>query len=151
MRAILGGHRPSASVLPSAARTSVIGAAVLLSACASTAERRYAGAYPPPPQPVHDRGWTTEVEEDGKPAQVPPIRRMRPEEDDPTQPWSPNYGSREPLPPTVPAPRPTTWPRPIQTSGEAGLPGMVAPRRLAEAEAEAVIARAITAHETRKP
>jgi hypothetical protein len=33
-----------------------------------------------------------EMEDDGRPAQVPPRVDGRPTADDPTQPWSPNYG-----------------------------------------------------------
>ena len=35
-----------------------------------------------------------EMEDDGKPAQVPPPARARAERDDPREPWSPNYGGR---------------------------------------------------------
>jgi len=34
-----------------------------------------------------------DLEGDGMPAQLPPIQRARPLPDDPTQPWSPNYGT----------------------------------------------------------
>jgi hypothetical protein len=153
MRALERGQRLRVSVRLSATRLGVIGATLLFAGCASTHERRYAGAYQPPPQPVAERGWTTEIEEDGKPAQVPPVRRMRPEEDDPTQPWSPNYGSRESVPPVAApptAPRPS-WPRPIQTQADPWSVPAMPGRRLSEAEAEAVMARAITAHERRLP
>ena len=59
-------------------------------------------------------------EDDGLPPQTPPPFRVRQVTDDPSEPFSFNYG---PLP----------------------------PRRLSNAEAEAVIARAITEHEMRKP
>jgi hypothetical protein len=35
-----------------------------------------------------------ELEADGLPAQTPPLRREPPEADDPSEPFSPNYGSR---------------------------------------------------------
>lgn len=47
-----------------------------------------------------------EMEDDGRPAQVPPRVDGRPAADDPTQPWSPNYGG--------PANRPAR--RPVQVS-----------------------------------
>jgi hypothetical protein len=59
-------------------------------------------------------------EDDGLPPQPSPPFRIRQVTDDPSEPFSFNYG-----------------PRP--------------PRRLSHAEAEAVIARAITEHEMRKP
>lgn len=53
-------------------------------------EANYVRAVPPQvaqAEPV-------ELEDDGLPAQVaPPLRRNRPEADDPSQPWSPNYGN----------------------------------------------------------
>lgn len=47
------------------------------------------GAYrlaAPPPRQV-------EMEEDGQEAQLPPLRRAQPEPDDPSEPFSRNYGS----------------------------------------------------------
>lgn len=32
------------------------------------------------------------MEDDGLPAQIPPLRRAKPEQDDPSEPFSPNYG-----------------------------------------------------------
>ncbi len=48
--------------------------------------RGYASAhrYPTPP--------TQEMEADGMPGQAPPLRRKSPYPDDPSQPFSPNYG-----------------------------------------------------------
>jgi len=81
--------------------------AVLVSACASTAPvvqstagyaqvavSRFAGLSPRP--------WV-ETEDDGREAQLPPRRRLHPSPDDPTEPFSPNYGSLEP------APVPSQW------------------------------------------
>ena len=80
---------------------------VLLSACASTAPAvqstdgyapvavsRFAGLSPRP--------WV-ETEDDGREAQLPPRRRLHPSRDDPTEPFSPNYGSLES------APVPSQW------------------------------------------
>lgn len=52
----------------------------------SSGVTRHAAVQPPMPRPK------VEIEDDGKPVQSPPARTMRPDEDDPTQPWSPNYG-----------------------------------------------------------
>jgi hypothetical protein len=38
-----------------------------------------------------------DLEADGMPAQLPPLRRPRPIPDDPTEPWSPNYGTVRPI------------------------------------------------------
>jgi hypothetical protein len=35
-----------------------------------------------------------EMEDDGKPAQLPPPLRAQAEQDDPREPWSPNYGGQ---------------------------------------------------------
>jgi hypothetical protein len=66
---------------------------VLLAGCASTSSYdrasnvgapRQVAAAPPP----------VEIEDDGLPAQTPPLlRQYRPEPDDPSEPYSPNYGS----------------------------------------------------------
>jgi hypothetical protein len=143
--------------LPMAARASVIGLAVVVSACSTTDERRYAGAYQQvKPQPASDQGWKTEIEEDGKPAQVPPMIRSRPLQDDPTQPWSPNYGRADGAVPVAPRASPApvahpTWPRPIDTSMTSGPARIAASRRLNDDEAEEIMTRAISAHERRNP
>ena len=62
----------------------------------------------------------TALEDDGLPAQVAPPARLRRTPDDPSEPFSPNYG-----------------PQP--------------PRSLSQAEANAVMAQAIIAHEMRRP
>ncbi len=143
------GLAPLTAKFYSAARVCVIGSAVVASGCAANQSPNYAGAYNSPVQPVNERQWKVEIEEDGKPAQLPPVRRMRPEEDDPTQPWSPNYGrgAGSILPSPVPSEPRIVWPKPIETSVR------IAPssRPLAEAEADALIARAVNAHEIRRP
>lgn len=55
---------------------------VVLAGCASQSEY-YAGAQ-------------VAMEDDGLPAQIPPLRRAKPERDDPTEPFSPNYGPPPP-------------------------------------------------------
>jgi hypothetical protein len=51
----------------------------------------YAGG-PVPQQAAAAVPIPVEMEDDGRPAQVPPRVDGRPTADDPTQPWSPNYG-----------------------------------------------------------
>jgi hypothetical protein len=88
-----------------------MGLAVALAGCAtSTAE----------PAASYQAAVPALREDDGLPPQTPPPFRIRQVTDDPSEPFSFNYG---PLP----------------------------PRRLSNAEADAVIARAITEHEMRKP
>jgi len=89
------------------AQIAVLVMAVVASACASTAPvvqstdkyapvavSRFAGLSPRP--------WV-ETEDDGREAQLPPRRRLHPSPDDPTEPFSPNYGSLES------APVPSQW------------------------------------------
>jgi hypothetical protein len=168
MRLSVNGLVPSRLRTLKAARICVIGAlGAGLSACASSSTPNYAGVYQAPPAPIpqraSERQWKVEIEEDGKPAQAPPVRRMRPEEDDPSQPWSPNYGKppSEWQRPAAPAPLPrTAWPQPIETSIKtAAVDGTsrVAPaparpsRPLGQAEADALVTRAIQNHEIRRP
>lgn len=68
----------------------------------------------------------TGVEDDGLPAQVPPPAAIRQAPDDPSEPYSRNYGPSSPR-----RPGPSV--------------------RLSEAEADALMARAIAAHEMRRP
>jgi len=92
-----------------------------------------------------------EIEDDGQPVQPPPARAMRPEEDDPSQPWSPNYGQGgAPAVPSaparavspqlpkqvdayIPAPTPATYQPAVTSTGSL--------TRLSDNEADAVIAR----------
>ncbi len=56
------------------------------------------------------------------PAQIPPLRHTKSGPDDPTEPFSPNYGpqpeteSREPAPPAVPADLPPSFRRQIASA-----------------------------------
>jgi hypothetical protein len=92
-----GAPRPRAALLLSLA-------AVLLGGCSTTAPSPTGGLFGgliatmseasrKPPQPAG------EVEDDGMEGQRPPRLRMYEREDDPTQPFSPNYGS-VPMPDT---------------------------------------------------
>ena len=144
-----------------AARVCVIGLGVVASGCAANKQPTYvggpyAGAHQVAPSRVNELR-KVEIEDDGRPAQSPPVRKMRPEEDDPTQPWSPNYGKGAAAPASEPAvpqeqlPR-APWPKPVEASVRttASAPLVMATRRLSEAEAEDVMARAVAAHEMRK-
>ncbi len=144
-----------------AARVCVIGLGVVVTGCAANKQPTYvggpyAGAHQVAPSRVNELR-KVEIEDDGKPAQAPPIRKMRPEEDDPTQPWSPNYGKGAaapavPAPAAEPTPTRTPWPRPVEASVRttASSPQVLVSRRLSETEAEDVMLRAVTAHEMRK-
>lgn len=60
------------------------------SASWSSSEEASRLAYQAPPPKV-------EMEDDGMEAQVPPPTRIRQEPDDPSEPFSPNYGTRLPV------------------------------------------------------
>lgn len=116
------------------ARAIVLGLAVLLTGCASrNGPQLYAnhmGAPRPTQGLAQERPAPVEMEGDGLPVQAPPLRTMRPAPDDPTEPFSPNYGSRPP--------------RPLEALQRTSLGG---PTRTAAVDEEAMIARAIAAHE----
>ncbi len=95
-----------------------------------------------------------EMEDDGQPVQPPPARAMRAEEDDPTQPWSPNYGGPAPIQPRPSAPAampraPSPYvPAQVDAAAQATTTGSLT--RLTDEEADLVIAQAINAHEMRR-
>ena len=106
MRLLRAGLLP-ASLSPWAARIAVLGLAAVAAGCASSHSQStaaYRGAHPYPGTVVYSSPATppparrrVEMEEDGMEAQPPPVRRYKPEMDDPSQPWSPNYGTRQPV------------------------------------------------------
>jgi hypothetical protein len=129
---------PHASAALPAARACVLGLAVLGAGCAS----KHAAHEPPAriagPHPHAVQGaWRIEIEEDGLPAQLAP-RHRRPEPDDPSEPWSPNYGSRAPQKPAA-AP-PVTLPAPAERSAA----------RVTALDPDEIIRRAIAEHEMRR-
>jgi hypothetical protein len=142
-----------------AARACVIGLAVVASACAKQEPPTYVGSgygqygnQPQAPTRVAASRNKVEIEDDGRPAQAPPARRMHPEEDDPKEPWSPNYGKA-----SGPATRPVEPDvrRPAARQIEASLalpatPVVYTSRRLTETEADAIVARAVSAHEMQR-
>lgn len=109
-----------------------------VSGCASSRAPSYAQAGGPvvaaQPQPPRIK---VEIEDDGVPAQLPPLRRVRAEADDPREPFSRDYGSvrqgralQKPSKPAVPP-----------VAGTASYDSTF--------DADGVIARAIAEHEAR--
>lgn len=131
-----------------AARLSVIGAVVVLGGCAANqASREGPSHVAGPPGGQGPATARVLIEDDGFPAQLAP-RNPRPVADDPSEPWSPNYGNRA-LPKTAdqkadPVPRSTTG------GGVPTRPVRPAPTRLAEADEDAIIRQAIAEHEMRR-
>lgn len=90
------GRRPGNGYAVGALATALM-LAVVAGGCSSTrtagtssdqwyaADGDYRVAYQPPPPKV-------DVEDDGIEAQAPPLRRSQQEPDDPSEPFSPNYG-----------------------------------------------------------
>jgi hypothetical protein len=134
---------------------------VLLAACASEQGVHHVNG------PTTDRlaaaqAPKVEMEDDGEPAQPPPVRRMRPEEDDPSQPWSRNYGGAPTAtPPVSPSQRlpiqqdAITRTRPATTAegevwrnDQTGSLGRLT--QLSPSEADTIVALAINAQEMRR-
>ena len=120
----------ASQVLSSAARLGVLGLAVVAAGCAS----KHASHEPPArvagPAGAPQAAWATkvEIEDDGLPVQLAP--RHRPATpDDPSEPWSPNYGKGR-------APK-TAAP-------------MRAPVQLSGLDEDAIVRRAIAEHEMRR-
>jgi len=98
-------------------------------------ERRLAVASPP----------KLELEDDGTAVQTPPRMRHRAVPDDPSEPFSPNYG-----PPPLPG---ETEAQPRHLSRQAIVQDQLRPRArpMSDAEVRAIIARAMVEHERRYP
>jgi hypothetical protein len=148
------GCRPARSpAIPLSRLIAIAASGLLVTACAASKGasdyQSYAGAPPvraavaTPPRP--------DLEADGLPAQAPPRRRANPLPVDPSEPFSPNYGP----PPVKQALDAEPEPAPVQRATVEVAPALrhdaPAERRLSPAEADAVIARAIMAHEQRYP
>ncbi|HRK19531.1 MAG TPA: hypothetical protein PK970_11285 [Hyphomicrobiaceae bacterium] len=141
------GREPK-SILPSAARAFVFGAvAVAVTGCAANKQPSYVRG-PDYQQMAAAQTRPVEMEDDGIPVQTPPVRAMKPEEDDPTQPWSPNYGKGRSADPALPS-------RPAPRQVEAALRPSLMPassgalRAMSEDEADAIMQSAIAIHEMR--
>ena len=157
MVALRQGRWPQ-KLLLLAARLSVAGPLALVAGCASDKPSHVSG---PMAQTAAAQPAKIELEDDGAPVQPPPARATRPEEDDPSQPWSPNYGGAASVPQPAPNPR---LPRQVDASTADG-PQLVtvhgsytasapastgALTNLSARDADAVIAQAINAQETRR-
>lgn len=136
--------------LRSAMGWSAVGLALFCSACAAPqAPSGVAGPQPPPATATYVGTWKLQVEADGLPAQHAPRERSN-APDDPSEPWSPNYGSvpvrAEPLPTALPPP-----PQKLQHAARksAHVPAADA-HRIASIDAEDIIRRAVAAHEMRR-
>lgn len=135
--------------LYSAARFGALGLAALCSA--GCAQRQ--SAYAPPahvraPAPPQAHGaWVAkvEIEDDGLPSQLAP-RHRAPVKDDPSEPWSPNYGK-----PSTPAPTPPHPARSAATTvDDMAKRRLAAPQQVSGMDEEAIIRRAIAEHEMRR-
>lgn len=78
----------------SGAAMALVSVCVLAGGCAHQTQNPYAQANwyagapkTPPPAPI-----PVEMEDDGRPAQLPPRVGVANAPDDPSEPWSPNYG-----------------------------------------------------------
>jgi len=88
--------------------------ALLLAGCAGQSQYQEASTY---------GGPQITMEDDGLPAQTPPLRRTKIGPDDPSEPFSPNYGPppipsehRAPSAPVVPADLPSTSRRQVASA-----------------------------------
>lgn len=131
----------------------LIATGALLSACAASkgASDYQSNAGAPPARLAVAAPPKVEIEADGLPAQAPPRIRPKAEPVDPSEPFSPNYG-----PPPENAPfEPVPAPEPLRQAGAEPdtrlRQAQTETRHLTPAEADALIARAIMAHEQRYP
>jgi hypothetical protein len=115
----------------------VLGAAIAIGGCASYQQKSAAAAGAEAEAQLAHVGPRIPVEDDGLPVQLSP--RNRPSEpDDPTEPWSPNYGSRSPA---KTASAPLFQPVFLNAFNSTAMD---------RAQEEAIIRHAIVAHEMRR-
>ena len=137
---------------PACAFAAAVASAFLLGACASSggypSYPSGVGAAQPAAMPVPAKPFVPEIEADGLPVQTAPFRQTTPIPDDPSEPFSPNYGSRQ-RPATVPANKGQDAAAPVVNQGRG--PRIVAWRPLSPREQDAVMKRAIEEHERRNP
>ena len=145
----------------------IVVVALSAAGCASNKAPSYV-AGPPMSQAAKRVAVATpaDVEDDGRPAQVVPGARHPRVPDDPTQPWSPNYGGPaspkvQPTPTQIQRPQqPTRRPKTQDTAGPAPMPvplpapprtAMMQPRHVpvSAVAVDDVVVRAIAAHEMR--
>lgn len=128
-----------AAQMATGARVGVLGLAALSAGCASQQARHTSPSHVAGPQAVAAAGTKVELEDDGLPVQIAP-RHPQPGPDDPSEPFSPNYGSAAP-------------------QRAAMLPAMATPplasrsphghTRMSSVDEDQVIRRAIAEHEMR--
>ncbi|MEO1649965.1 MAG: hypothetical protein AAFR60_03170 [Pseudomonadota bacterium] len=92
-----------------------------------------------------------EIEADGLPVQTAPFHAEVREPDDPSEPFSPNYGPRDPALGHTAKPARKRGERQARRTAATQAPRIVRSRRLSNREANAVIAAALAAHEVRYP
>jgi hypothetical protein len=159
MSTLRHGCLPS-SIPLKAARVCVFGPLLLVAGCAPDKQANYVhGPGQQMGQQMAAAPRKVEIEDDGQPVQPPPARAVNPAEDDPTQPWSPHYGKGVVVPsspPRVPSPRlprqmdanvPAPIPATYRAAAETSTGSLT---QLSVQDADAVIARAMSAHEMRK-
>lgn len=140
-----------------------IGVAALVLGCAGCASsQREPSRIAGPMASADPRHWRVEIEDDGVPSQLAP--RLRPSvADDPSEPWSPNYGSERapggagltaPQVPSGPPREPESRPPPAGAKprpSTASLPAVkVAGSSAAAMDPDEIIRLAIAAHEMRR-
>ena len=135
--------RPPHPVLQGVISAGLIGLLAVLAGCASDRGTTHSSASTT--TPMHMAGVRVEVEADGLPAQLAP-RNHTPLEDDPREPWSPNYGSvrttRTSAIDTETEPATVAVPPPVQA---------IPVSHTRPVDAEDIIRRAVAAHEMRQP
>ena len=136
-----------------------VAAAFALSACAATSTGYQTSSYSavggpqamPVAMPRTVKPSPAELEADGLPVQSAPLRRQLREDDDPTEPYSPNYGPIPYKPRNQPVEPPYPAPLPISAEAPAGEGRIIRSRSLSAVEAEIIMSQAIAAHERRNP
>ncbi|MBU2533446.1 MAG: hypothetical protein KKB37_11945 [Alphaproteobacteria bacterium] len=123
----------------------VVGAGLIVSACAQSQasnENRSQMGVPPSQRVALSVPQQVELEADGLAVQAPPRVQQRPEPDDPSEPFSPNYG-----PPPEPAEAPPAPPPPVRQASREPVILRSRTTPMSPAEVRAIIAQAMVAHE----
>ena len=132
----------------------VIGVGLLVSACASShaAYDGYSNVGGPEPNEAAQVAMSVpkrvQLENDGLAVQAPPLKREHAEPDDPSEPFSPNYG---PAPAGEPGRIEPGHAAPALVPAAQPLPFRSRTRPMTAAEAEAIKVQAMIAHEVRNP
>ena len=112
MCALQAGQKPVQKVRAVAARAVVarVASAAMLATLAGCASNQTTSSAQQVGANVRVAQVVTEVEDDGLPAQVPPTQRVRQMPDDPSQPFSRNYGGPNPSASAAPLAEPASEP-----------------------------------------